>query len=290
MKLKKIIFIFIIVLLLASPAFINEISFEKNKEEKILGSKDLKSDEISAVITNKSNKEFPESKIVGGIIPHDIRMKKYIFHFFQGIKKQDFQRIILLAPNHKEKGFGKIFTSDYSWPTDYGLLKSDRQFINELNKIGIKNNYEVMAGEHAISDLVPFIKMNFPKKRIVPLIFKFSTPEKELERLKRKIISLWDEKTIIMAAVDFSHYLNVTKANKRDEITRKALLNYDYRTILSFGQEFNQYLDSPAAMALFLMLMKEKTEKASILGHANSGYLSNSLKEPSTSYFEIVYY
>jgi len=291
MKIKKITFIFAIVLLFAFPGFINEIKLDSNKKEgTILGSQSIKFDKTSAVPANKSNKKFPNTKIMGGVIPHDARMKKYIFHFFQGIENQDFKRIILLTPNHKEKGFGKIFTSDYFWPTEYGLLKSDKEFINELNKIGIKNNYEVVSGEHAVSDLVPFIKMSFPEKKIIPLIFKYSTTEKELRKLKTKILSLWNEETIVIAAVDFSHYLSVSEANKHDEITKKALLNYDYQTILSFGKNFNQYLDSPPAMALFLMLMKEKSNKVSILKQTNSGYLSNSLKEPSTSYFEIVYY
>ena len=272
----------------ASPALAN------NYERTVLESKFYYTTQFerSVKLAQSIDAPFPDAPVRAGIIPHDITQGQFIAHFFQELASSKPNRIILIGPNHYETGSGMVQTTGADWRTAFGLVPADSAGIDYL----IERNYakaddQVAVEEHSIAAIVPFISYYLPDAKIVPLILKSEIRLDEIKLLSDALDALVDKNTIVLAAVDFSHYLTAFEAERNDAITEKALQNLDSQTILSFGQRFNDYVDSPPSIALLLYWLSENSiSQSSILNHANSGLLTGNLSAPTTSYFEMAYY
>jgi len=236
--------------------------------------------------------QFPEKAITAGVIPHDITHGEYIAHFFFQLKNQKPKNILLIGPNHFELGNSPITTSAASWSTPFGKLQTSQKSISTLlQQPAITENAQIIQNEHSIAGMVPFIAYYLPEVNIIPLIFKSELTLQDINYLAKALDNSLPKDTILIAAVDFSHYLTSDEAERNDKITEKALQELDYHTILSFGPRFNDYLDSPPSIALLLnWLEKNNIQNNKILYHTNSGMLTQNFSEPTTSYFEMVYY
>lgn len=274
---------------------------ERNKveEKKIIEQGYLRITYFSEKQFNKSRQiadsftaGFPQEKILGGIIPHDTRHGEYIAHFFKNLKKQEPETILLIGPNHKEIGNGKIITASNSWYTPFGILEANQEIIKQLVEKGIvSENKLVIEQEHSIYGLVPFISYYLPQTKVVPLIFKSGFSISDIENLTSSLADILPKSIVIVAAVDFSHYLTSSQAEEKDKVTAKAMAEFDYQKILSFGERFNDYVDSPPSIAfLMLWMQKQGVKNIEILANTNSGKLEHRENEPVTSYFETVYY
>lgn len=94
--------------------------------------------------------------------------------------------------------------------------------------------------------VVPAIAHYVPEARVVPLVLRRDMTAGEVETLAAVLAPLLDRRTLVVAAVDFSHYLSAEEARQRDRETLSALDSLDSSGILSFGDD---HLDSPASLA-----------------------------------------
>ena len=74
----------------------------------------------------------PTYHISGGIIPHHFLASELIADFFNQLSGQHPQTIILVGPNHYERGEFKVLTSLKGWDTPYGLLEPNKEFLEYL--------------------------------------------------------------------------------------------------------------------------------------------------------------
>ena len=97
-----------------------------------------------------------------------------------------------------------------------------------------------------------------------------------------------NKETVLVAPVDFSHYLRNKEAQEKDNITLEVLKNYDYRQLFALN---NNYIDSPPSIAVLLMVMQKLgTTQMDVLYHTNSGELQKDDYIETTSYFSITYH
>lgn len=225
----------------------------------------------------------------GGIIPHHLLAGYLIDDFFQRLSIQNPKTIILLGPNHYEKGDFKALTSLHDWETDFGVVNPNRELIQKFIEIGlVRVDEEVVTNEHSISGIVPFIKNNLPEAKVFPLVLSAFMSRAEIEFLSRNLSDVIDENTVIVAAVDFSHGLKVNDAYENDSETLKMIKGFNYLELLSLS---NEYLDSSSAIVLLLITMKERGyTNLEVLVHTNSAELSGDGFAETTSYFSIAFY
>jgi len=216
--------------------------------------------------------------VYGGIVPHHLFVKNQIAGFFNGLADTDYERIILLGPNHAGSGKTAIISSKAWWQTPYGELSPDLELINSLGNL-VSIDEEVMKREFSISGLVPFIKKSWPEAKITPLIIDVSLSQNKAEDLARFLANNKTGKTLVLASVDFSHYQPVVVSNFHDEISKQALENFVLEKVKSLE------VDSP--MSLFVLekyLSLIGAEKSERVAHTNSGQLLNKLDESATSH------
>lgn len=140
--------------------------------------------------------------------------------------------------------------------------------------------------DQTISALTPYLHNTFPRAHIVPVLLKRELTLEECQDLARKISHI-PGNNLVVASIDFSHYLTSAEAQKRDQETLARLNNRDYAGILQLGSD---YLDSNAALVTAMLYFESHgLNKIEILNNTNSGLRGNP-HAPTTSYFSMLMY
>lgn len=237
---------------------------------------------------NNKKSEFNGDGIYGGVVPHHLLPGYILSDFFEKLSKQNPKRIILVGPNHHEAGGIAPITSSANWKTQFGELKSDYPVVRDLiDKKVLVENDEVMVNEHSIGGILHYIKYYVPDSTVVPIILSSMTKPEEVSALAQEIEKYVDADTVVIASVDFSHYLNSKEAAEKDVVTRGIIEEFDYENLYRLD---NDYVDSPNSIGLLLNLMqKVNAIKPNILFNTNSGILFDNDTIQTTSYFSIVF-
>lgn len=236
------------------------------------------------VVTNAG-----EINISAGVVPHHLLAEKIIEDFFSYISSKDKpETIILLGPDHFNAGsvVGNSFITVRPDIQGFYNLKIDESLIKNLSsKHELIFSNSSISFDHGIINLIPFVKKYFPDSKIVPFIIPFNISREETERFAISLNSLTSLKTIVIASVDFSHYLPPSAAEFHDIKSTRALINFqkeDFR---------NLEVDSWQALYIardFAYLRKKEFPK--VIGRLNStDFLTNKDIEKTTSYFSVVF-
>jgi len=231
--------------------------------------------------------KVPEPKVWGAVVPHHLLAYKLIDGVFSKIALHEPDTIVLIGPNHFNQG-ARLLTTHWGWQTPFGIVESDQAMIDSMVKAQlVQINEGVFQGEHSIGNLMPFIKFYLPKTRVVPIILHHDVTRKEAAELGKYIAGLMEGKNyLIMASVDFSHYLTRKEAESKDWETLEALVNNNMGKIFSMG---NDYLDSPASIGVLFSAMDELDKEFKLLENTNSGVILNNDLIETTSYFTLIF-
>lgn len=289
--IKKII-IFIILFLIIVAGIYGLKKDEKVVETGIVASNPstfVTPEKMYGILSNLKEPENLQAKVCSGVVPHHLLAGHIIARFMESIKDvQKPETIIIIGPNHPNKG-ARIITGLNSWQTPEGLVKTDEKIINALlEKHLAVQGEDILAKEHSIGNIVPFIKHYLPETKVVPIIFHHSVKEAEIDNILNILDKYLGEDDLVLASVDFSHYLTRKRAEEMDQRTIKAIKDFDYNTLSFMG---NDNLDSPPSLIATLKRADiQKSKSCKILDHTNSGViLKNDLIE-TTSYFSLVFY
>ena len=227
--------------------------------------------------------------IKGGIVPHHLYPSFIIADFFYQISLQNPETIILIGPNHYERGNFKALTGAYAWETVVGKVKHDKNIIETLvGKNVVRIDEVTLSSEHSLSSMMPFIKYYMPNTKVVPILLSGIFSKRESAILAAQLSELLTKDMILVVSVDFSHYLISPQAKEKDAITLQIMKNFDYEKLYLLN---NDYLDSPPSIGILLMVMQKlQTTKMDVVFHTNSGELQNDDSMETTSYFSIFYH
>jgi MEMO1 family protein len=229
--------------------------------------------------------------IKGGIIPHDPLAGSLMADFFNRLSSHCPSTLIIVGPNHYERGNFKVLTSFYNWqmPGDE-LMKPNKQIINSLinNDLAALDD-EAVAKDHAITGPLPFAGYYCPNSLVVPLILSGSMNKEDVARLAHHLYLTLEAnpEAVLIASVDFSHYLDSQEAREKDKESLEIMQTFDYQRLFLLG---NDHLDSPPAIATLLMAMESlKTINSQVWHNTDSGQMKNNNFTETTSYFVISY-
>ncbi|MCU0680435.1 MAG: AmmeMemoRadiSam system protein B [Planctomycetes bacterium] len=213
----------------------------------------------------------------GGVLPHHLMVKSRMAAYFENIKNNNYETVILISPDHFSVSRQNITISKANWDTPYGLLEVDEELANKLELTTQEN---VFVSEHGISGLVPFIKKSLPQTKILAITLKVDTPPAALDLLAQRIKeNVNPEKTLVLASVDFSHYQPVAVADFHDLKSQEVIKSF------SFNKVLNLEVDSPSSVyAVLKYLSLIGAQKSNLVFWTNSGKLLKQEDIPTTSH------
>ncbi len=227
---------------------------------------------------------LPEGDVAGGIIPHDWRGGEYIAWLFRSLaERHPPATVILIGPNHDNEGYPGVLTSELAWWTPFGFVQPDHELIDALIGQGLVSTDEpVLTTEHSVAGIMPAIAYYLPGARVVPLIIRGDAGPKDAERLGQALASHLDGATLLVAAVDFSHDLVSSEAERNNAVTLRALRAGDSAMLFTLD---NRYLDSPESIAVLMASMASAGAGPFVLtADTNSAALHDDELAPTTSY------
>lgn len=234
-------------------------------------------------VNEAEQRPLPDSALMGGIVPHHDVASGLIARFFSALQYQNPETVIIVGPNHRNTESFRALTTRGSWETPFGMVESNSKFVDQLLDPDLaQTDDEAFVNEQSIGAIVPYIEYYLPLVRILPIIVKPKMDIADIHALGVALARLVDERTVIVASVDFSHYLSIQDADRRDQVTIEAIKQVDIPKLLTLD---SKYLDSPAAIGVFLTAMKEKSmTEIDLFDHTNSGVLLGDKLMPTTSY------
>jgi AmmeMemoRadiSam system protein B len=227
-----------------------------------------------------------DGKMIGAVVPHHMVGAQFTADVFSQAK--DVDTVVVIGPNHWEKGNSPIITSNSDWITGKGKVYVDENFIDGMisKKIATVEK-DVIGGDHSVGNILPFVAYYLPTAKVVPIMFKRNIPKQQFNNLLNYITDQQKSTNmLVIGSVDFSHYLTAEQSEKEDQITIKAILNKDYSTISTFH---NDNMDSPSTVNALLKVTDMLGSNKMLWRNSNSFKVLNRDINNTTSYFELVF-
>lgn len=211
------------------------------------------------------------NSLLMGIVPHHLVAKPWISEFWATIGNSKPKRIFLLSPNHFDSNTHKITTTSVALH-----LFKDVEFV--------KANDTVISNDHGITTHLPFVEYFTKSSQLVPLVVSNTTTKEELEIVAHHLIKeVNPSNDVIVASIDFSHYLNKNVADQKDQETLNYLNEMNTNAIIRLT---NDHVDARSGLVLFLRAAQLlNCQKPTIFHHGNSADFVPKTSTSSTSYF-----
>jgi AmmeMemoRadiSam system protein B/AmmeMemoRadiSam system protein A len=185
-------------------------------------------------------------------------------HASQALSGNNFTKVILLGPDHRI-GFSNCAVGNVdAYETPLGLIKlhADAKRLlkqPELFRTIIASD----RAEHSIEVILPFLQFYMKNFTIIPIV----TGHCYIDRLAVAVEKLLDEKTLLVASSDLSHYLPYEEAVKRDKDTIDTILNLDYEKLLKKDNS----ACGKIPVALLIKMALDHNWQPVLLHYSNSG-------------------
>ncbi len=230
----------------------------------------------------------PEGRLVGGVVPHHNLAAELLTRFFRQLEADPPTTVIVVGPNHEARG-QPVITGRRGWQTEFGVVEADQSLVDRLVAGGLATvDDETLEPEHAIGALMPYLKYHAPNAKVVPLILHREVGLPELRRLAQALAEQTDDETLLLASVDFSHYLTRVEAEAKDAQTLPLIEEMDLTALMRLGPD---HIDSPGSLSVLMLAMEERAaDGPHLTGHTNSGVILRSDLIETTSYFTFTYW
>ncbi|MCL2047221.1 MAG: AmmeMemoRadiSam system protein B [Defluviitaleaceae bacterium] len=217
--------------------------------------------------------------IAAGVVPHHDTAAAMISGFFAQAARFEYDTVIILAPNHENNA--AIVTSYRDW--EIGVF-AHREFAADLlaARVGAEIDHEYVERDHSAAILMPYIEHYLPHTKVAPVLLGrslgFDGTLRFYDWLKNWV-SESGESVLLVASVDFSHFLDVPNAAEHDRITWEAILARDYLKIHAMNSSF---LDSAAAMIVWLNYLHDLGIEPRLIDRKSSADFVAGLEQVTT--------
>ncbi len=245
-----------------------------------------------------SDAKIPEEKknleVAGIIAPHAgyVYSGQTAAYAYKTVEGKSFETVIVISPSHREYFPGiSIYDGDI-YETPLGDIPIDMKKRERL-VFGSKYIFESEAGhrdEHALEVHLPFLQTVLSGDfKLIPLVMG-DQKEGYINELSTKLAEIYDDKTLIVASSDLSHYYPASYADKLDSRIEKRINNYDFDGL---HKDINRKLSEACGAGPMIALMKTLKlvgkENAEVLIRTNSGEVSRDFSEVVGYLSAIVY-
>ncbi len=185
-------------------------------------------------------------------------------HVARALDHQSFDTVILLGPDHRLGIDNAALSSFAVWQTPLGRVR-----LHPLNR-SLSHEFDLFRilppgedREHSLEVILPFLQVYLETFELLPMILGLCDHGK----LGDHIDQLLDDRTLLVASADLSHFLPYEQAVSRDRSTIKAILDLDSTPIL--GDDNRTCGKHP--IAVLLHLARKHQWRPFLLAYANSG-------------------
>ena len=227
-----------------------------------------------------SGQQSPSLALIAGMVPH----AGYLYsgpcaaHLYARLP-DTVERLIIVGVNHWARGHRAALSPADAWQTPLGSVPVDQEInaILERRVHFLKKDELAHAQEHSIEVQLPFLQRVLRPFTFVPISLSDVSAEECSELGSAvaavcKLESAPQNKTLILASTDLSHYLSPRKTNDLDQIALERVLHRDPAGLLTVVEQENISMCGvrPTAVMLYAANQLGVTD-ARLLKHCHSG-------------------
>lgn len=218
---------------------------------------------------------------------------------YRQVAGQTYQRVVILAPNHRVALRGAAVDASTHYATPLGEMPVDVRMAEELAAHGIMRRVtEPFVREHAIEMQLPFLQRLMPAALLVPILVGElrSTDARTLA----EILTPWlDDNSLLVVSSDFTHYGDAFGYRPFRTDIENNLKILDHRALSALtarsAESFDLLLDETGVticgrnpLRVLLQLCKDDW-RAQVLAYTTSGALTGDW-EHSVSYASLAFH
>jgi AmmeMemoRadiSam system protein B len=129
--------------------------------------------------------------------------------------------VVILCPNHTGRGAPAALDPSDAWRTPLGDVAVDRRLGERLRALApsLEEDAVSHAREHSLEVQLPFLQFRRPDVRLVPVSIGAQDLDlcREIGEAVASLVAEEDEKPLILASSDMSHYESRAVGGKKDE-------------------------------------------------------------------------
>lgn len=140
------------------------------------------------------------------------------------LKKNQFKRVIVLAPDHRIGFSGGAISDVEAYETPLGLIPLSKD-AGRLRKLAYLFQAVPASDrlEHSVEVVLPFLQYYLDTFELIPIVLGPGP----INRYARALEPLLDNNTLLVISSDLSHYLSYDEAVARDRETIRIILNME---------------------------------------------------------------
>lgn len=224
--------------------------------------------------------------VTAAILPHHLFVGHEIARLYASLRTQDPSVVVVIGPNHYAQGDGMVQATNQDFTTPYGTVTINRALLSDLEKRGLLLvEPKTFDGEHSISTHPAFIKRTFPQATLLPIVLQENTPPQVSTALAEALNELLPKDALVLASVDFSHYMTEAESDVHDAHTHEVITNFRHADVPGIEA------DSPATIQTLLRYLTLRgSERIVYDRHTNSGQFTvGPPPAETTSHFYMVF-
>ena len=227
-------------------------------------------------LLNQAQEKPSDPAVCGLIVPH----AGYVYsgataaEAYIKIKNSNYDRVIVLGPMHRQYFPGISVFSQGAFETPLGKIEIDEAFASQLIQPELKSRFypQAYALEHSIEVHLPFLQTILSSSfKLVPILIGDLGPEAmdAFANALRLALSNDEQKTLVVASTDFSHFHPDATARELDQEGKTHILNADPEGLWSANHENKCSLCGIHPVYTLLRLFKSCCPE--FLAYSNSG-------------------
>ena len=221
--------------------------------------------------------EFSRQRIYGIVSPH----AGYVYsgavaaNGYYETSSMNFDRIVMIGPNHYGIGTGLATVRNGIWETPLGEVEVDSELASQIAENSGILDFDELAHsrDHCLEVQLPFLQ--YIKKnqfKIVPIIMIMQDKVTASEIGESIASSTRNLNTLLIASSDFTHYEPNDEAHRKDGELIKAILTLDISNFYTTFERLNVSACGYGAIASIMTAAKSLgATKGELLRYATSG-------------------
>jgi hypothetical protein len=232
---------------------------------------------------NHADVRVDSENIFGIVSPH----AGYVYsgptaaYGFKLIENKDYNKVIVLSPSHRMYFAGSSIYSGDAYLTPLGEIPVDKELRSKITEDSktIFSGLDGHSQEHALEVQLPFLQVALGEFSLVPIVIGDQSSVFVYE-LADRIAQAADDKTLVVASSDLSHFYNKETADKLDSVAASDIEQFNYEKLQSDLETHNCEACGGGTIVSMLKAAKQRNmSKADVLARSDSGDVSGDNSE-----------
>ncbi len=230
--------------------------------------------EIDGYLAAAAPAVLPTARVAGLIVPHAgyIYSGRTAAASYALVRGQDVDSVVIIGPSHRFAFEGVSIWPDGGFETPLGVARVDADLARSIAKaMGSRFRPEAFAEEHSVEVQVPFVQRALPGATIVPIVMGDQT-RSTIQALAAALDkSCRDNKVVVVASTDLSHFLAKDKAKAVDAGTAALIAAMDTGALIrKIEARENIMCGGGPVASLLLMAEKAGRPRVEVLARTDS--------------------